>query len=167
MPKNCHKFLVLILKKSFLQLLTLRLRLLLALSVLEDWEIEALDVKTAFLYGNLDEELYMEQPEGFITKGQENKVYKLKKALYGLKQASLAWNKQADKSLKQLGFQRCLSDTGVYILTRNDSILVVILYVTCYVTYLCHNLSIGLKKHFQTVPILYVTRHVTHLCHNL
>ena len=68
-------------------------RLLLALSALEDWEIEALDVKTAFLYGNLDEELYMEQPEGFITKGQENKVYKLKKALYGLKQASLAWNK--------------------------------------------------------------------------
>ena len=41
-----------------------------------------LDVKTAFLYGNLDEELYMEQPEGFIVKGQEKKVYKLKKALY-------------------------------------------------------------------------------------
>jgi hypothetical protein len=48
-------------------------RLLLALSALEDWEIEALDVKTAFLYGNLDEELYMEQPEGFIVKGQEGK----------------------------------------------------------------------------------------------
>jgi hypothetical protein len=58
-------------------------RLLLALSALEDWEIEALDVKTAFLYGNLDEELYMEQPEGFVVKGQERKVYRLKKALYG------------------------------------------------------------------------------------
>ena len=58
------------------------MRLLLAISALEDWEIEALDVKTAFLYGNLDEELYMEQPEGFIVKGQENKVYRLKKALY-------------------------------------------------------------------------------------
>ena len=66
-------------------------RLLLAVSVLEGWEIEALDVKTAFLYRNLDEELYMEQPEGFIVKGQENKVYRLKKALYGLKQASIAW----------------------------------------------------------------------------
>jgi hypothetical protein len=65
-------------------------RLLLALSALEDWEIEALDVKTAFLYGNLDEELYMEQPEGFIVKGQERKVYRLKKALYGLKQAAIA-----------------------------------------------------------------------------
>ena len=53
-------------------------RLLLALSVLEDWEIEALDVKNAFLYGNLEEELYMEQPEGFVVKGQERKVYKLK-----------------------------------------------------------------------------------------
>jgi hypothetical protein len=77
-------------------------RLLLALSALEDWEIEALDVKTAFLYGNLDEELYMEQPEGFIVKGQERKVYRLKKALYGLKQAAIAWNKQANKSLMKL-----------------------------------------------------------------
>ena len=64
------------------------MRLLLASAALEDWDIEALDVKTAFLYGNLDEEIYMEQPEGFVTQGQEGKVYRLKKALYGLKQAS-------------------------------------------------------------------------------
>ena len=83
-------------------------RLLLALSALEDWEIEALDVKTAFLYGNLDEELYMEQPEGSVVKGQEKKVYKVKKALYGLKQAAIAWNKQANKSLMKLGFKRSL-----------------------------------------------------------
>ena len=105
------------------------MRLLLALSVLEDWEIEALDVKTAFLYGNLDEELYMEQPEGFIVKGQEKKVYRLLKALYGLKQAAIAWNKEANQSLKKLGFQRCLSDTGVYVMTQNNSTLVVVLYV--------------------------------------
>ena len=105
------------------------MRLLLALSVVEDWEIEVLDVKTAFLYGNLDEELYMEQPEGFVKQGQERKVYPLKKALYGLKQAAVAWNKQANKSLKSLGFERCLSDTGVYTLTKNNSIIVVVLYV--------------------------------------
>src|SRR5258707_6533908 len=87
----------------------------------------------------------MEQPEGFITKGQENKVYKLKKALYGLKQASLAWNKQANKSLKQLGFQRCLSDTGVYTLTKNNSILVVILYVDD-VLFLGNNKTLLLEK---------------------
>jgi hypothetical protein len=104
-------------------------RLLLALSALEDWEIEALDVKTAFLYGNLNEELYMEQPEGFVVKGQEKKVYRLKKALYGLKQAAIAWNKQANKSLTKIGFKRCLSDTGVYTLTENNHTLVVVLYV--------------------------------------
>jgi hypothetical protein len=97
--------------------------------MLEDWEIEALDVKTAFLYGNLDGELYMEQPEGFIIKGQETKVYRLKKALYGLKQAAIAWNKQASKSLERIGFKRCLSDTGVYALTKNNSTIVVVLYV--------------------------------------
>ena len=71
----------------------------------------------------------MEQPEGFIVKGQERKVYRLKKALYGLKQASIAWNKQANKSLTKLGFKRCLSDTGVYTLTQNNHTLVVVLYV--------------------------------------
>ena len=62
-------------------------RLMLALSSLEDWYIEALDVKTAFLYGKLDEEIYMHQPEGFKLKGQENKVLCLHCALYGLKQS--------------------------------------------------------------------------------
>jgi hypothetical protein len=78
-------------------------RLLLALSALEDWEIEALDVKTAFLYGNLDEELYMEWPEGFVVKGQERKVYRLKKALYGLKQAAIQWLKKLPQCLHILG----------------------------------------------------------------
>ena len=50
------------------------LRLLLSLAVLHDWELEALDVKTAFLFGELNEEIYMEQPEDFIVKGQERKV---------------------------------------------------------------------------------------------
>ncbi len=67
-------------------------RLLLALAALEDWELEALDIKTAFLYGELDQEIYMEQPEGFIK--DRSKVWKLLHALYGLKQASLEWWKQ-------------------------------------------------------------------------
>ena len=71
----------------------------------------------------------MEQPEGFKVKGQEGKVYRLRKALYGLKQASLAWNKQADKSLKDLGYTRCLSDTGIYVKIENNDINIVILYV--------------------------------------
>lgn len=50
------------------------IRMLLAIAALKDWEIKALDVKTAFLYGNLDEEIYMEQPEGFVEKRKENHV---------------------------------------------------------------------------------------------
>ena len=105
------------------------IRLLLATAALENWDIEALDVKTTFLYGDLDKEIYMQQPEGFIIKGQENKVYKLKKAIYGLKQASHAWNKQADKSLKSLGFKRCLSDSGIYIREQQENITVCVIYV--------------------------------------
>ncbi len=105
------------------------MRLLLATAALEDWEIEALDVKTAFLYGNLEEELYMDQPQGFVQKGQEGKVYRLKKALYGLKQASLAWNKEADMSLKSLGFARLVSDAGIYVIRLSGTIIIVILYV--------------------------------------
>ena len=60
---------------------------LLAHAALEDWEIEAMDVKTAYLYGELKEEIYMAQPEGFIKSGQEHKVCKLVKSIYGLKKA--------------------------------------------------------------------------------
>ncbi len=105
------------------------IRLLLAISVLEKWDIEALDVKTAFLYGDLEADIYMQQPEGYIVKGQENKVYRLKKAIYGLKQASYAWNKKANKSLEDLGFKRCLSDSGVYVRRINNTITVCIVYV--------------------------------------
>ncbi len=106
------------------------IHILLATSVLENWDIQALDVKTAFLYGDLDEDIYMAQPEGFIIKGQESKVYRLKKAIYGLKQVSYAWNKQADKSLKSLGFKRCLSDSGIYVRNHIDStITICVLYV--------------------------------------
>ncbi len=66
------------------------MHLLFALAALENWHMSALDVKTAFLYGQLDEEIYMGQPEGFKVKGQEFKVLCLCCAIYGLKQATLA-----------------------------------------------------------------------------
>jgi len=65
-------------------------RLLLAVAALEDLDIQSVDVKTACLYGDLDEEIYMEQPEGFKLPGKENSVWRLRKALYGLKQAGLS-----------------------------------------------------------------------------
>ena len=71
-------------------------QLLLAYACRNDWDIESLDVKTAFLYGQLDEEIYMEQPEGFKI-DSSNQVYHLLCALYGLKQVALAWNKELHK----------------------------------------------------------------------
>ena len=65
------------------------IHLMFALAALRDWEMEALDVKTAFLFRELDEELYMVQPEGFVVQEQESKVCWLCKAIYGLKQAVL------------------------------------------------------------------------------
>lgn len=56
----------------------------------------------------------MEQPEGFITKGQENKVCKLKKSLYGLKQAPLVWNKTLNEVLIKRGYERCINDPCLY-----------------------------------------------------
>ena len=77
--------------------------MMLTLAALRDWHISGLDIKTAFLYGDLNEELYMEQPEGFKFPGQQNKVMCLKKAIYGLKQAALAWWHVLDKSMSTLG----------------------------------------------------------------
>jgi hypothetical protein len=62
-------------------------KLLLALAANRGWEVHHLDVKTAFLNGELEEEVYVRQPEGYAVKGKEKQVYKLSKALYGLKQA--------------------------------------------------------------------------------
>ena len=63
---------------------------MLALAALHNWYMMGVDVRTAYLYRKLDEEIYMHQPKGFIARGQESKVIHLKRALYGLKQAGLA-----------------------------------------------------------------------------
>ena len=83
--------------------------MMIALAALKNWHITRLDVESAFLYGELNEELYMEQPEGFKIKGQEHKVMCLKHAIYGLKQAALAWWKALDESMATLGCTLLLS----------------------------------------------------------
>ena len=76
---------------------------MIALATLKNWHITRLDVKSTFLYGELDKKLYMEQPKGFKVKGREHKVMHLKHAIYGLKQAALAWWKVLDESMASLG----------------------------------------------------------------
>ena len=110
------------------------IRFLFAHAALEDWEIEAMDVKTAFLNGDLDEEIYMEQPEGWVVPGKEDYVCLLKKAIYGLKQASRQWNIKIHDTLTKQGFVRTYSDAGVYVYRRKDEDnpsldLIIVLYV--------------------------------------
>jgi hypothetical protein len=100
---------------------------LVAYAASKNWHISRLDVKTAFLYGELEEELYMEQPEGFKIKGQEYKVMCLKHAIYRLKQATLAWWKALDKSMADQGFTCLLSDSGIFV--NKDKSIVTIIYV--------------------------------------
>ena len=98
---------------------------LLAHAALEDWKIEALDIKTAFLYGELDKEIYMEQPEGFVKKGQEGHVCRLLKAIYSLKQALQIWNEKLHKTLLANGFRRTCSNAGVYVHNQWEMILII------------------------------------------
>lgn len=93
------------------------------------WEVHHLDVKTAFLHGELKEDVYVMQPEGFVVAGSENKVYKLKKALYGLRQAPRAWNEKLNKALEKLRFSKCVKEPSLYHKKEEDDLLLVAVYV--------------------------------------
>nr|GEX88883.1 zinc finger, CCHC-type [Tanacetum cinerariifolium] len=80
------------------------IRFLLALAAIHDLVIHQIDVITAFLNGDLDEEIYMKQPEGFVMPGRESKLCKLKKSLYGLKQAPKQWHQKFDDVVLSNGF---------------------------------------------------------------
>ena len=90
------------------------LRMLLALAANQDLELVQMDVKTAFLHGDLDEEIYMEQPEGYEVSGKEHLVCKLKKSLYGLKQSPRLWYQKFDAFMKTQGCTRSNEDPCLY-----------------------------------------------------
>jgi len=102
---------------------------ILAMAANRGWEVHHLDVKSAFLHGELQEEVYVQQPEGYAVKGKEHCVLRLSKALYGLKQAPRAWNMRLDRSLKKLGFTRCISEQAVYIRGTGKTNLILGVYV--------------------------------------
>ena len=105
-------------------------QLMLRLAALKDWYISRLDVKSAYLYGELNEEIYMEQPEGFKIPRQENKVLCLWCALYGLKQARLAWWQTLNESMRELGFKCLKSNARIFLFKRKGSWMVVaIIYI--------------------------------------
>eukprot|EP00253_Pinus_taeda_P012734 PITA_12734 len=102
--------------------------LVLSLATSFKWEVHQMDVKFAFLHGNSHEEIYMEQPPGFIQI-DSNLVRQLKKSLHGIKQAPRAWYAEMDSFLLDTGFSRCPSDNIVYTKKVGKSLIILVLYV--------------------------------------
>ena len=100
------------------------LRTLLALAAQDDLSVHQMDVTTAFLNGELEEEVYMAQPEEFAVPGKEHLVCQLKHSLYGLKQAPRCWNSVLDKVLKEIGFVQSASDPCIYIARDGEPFLI-------------------------------------------
>ncbi|MCO5588831.1 hypothetical protein L7F22_042791 [Adiantum nelumboides] len=106
------------------------LRMVLGLVAKEDMELVQMDVKTAFLHGDLHEDIYIEQPIGFAEPSKEHLVCKLKKTLYGLKQAPRECYRKFDTFMKSQGYMRSETDHCLYIKRMADgSLLILVLYV--------------------------------------
>jgi hypothetical protein len=111
---------------------TSSIRSILAMAAVEDWELDNMDVDTAFLQSPVTEKIYVKQPKGYEKVGPSGKelVCQLLKSLYGLKQASRNWNKAIDQWLRAYGLQPSTADPCVYVMRfENGDILIVVLYV--------------------------------------
>ncbi|KAJ4744919.1 Transposon Ty1-NL2 Gag-Pol polyprotein [Rhynchospora pubera] len=105
------------------------IRIMLAIAAFYDYEIWQMDVKTAFLNGNLEEDVYMTQPECFVDPKNANKVCKLQRSIYGLKQASRSWNKRFDEEVKKLNFVQSEKEPCVYKRISGSVVVFLVLYV--------------------------------------
>jgi Reverse transcriptase (RNA-dependent DNA polymerase) len=105
------------------------IRVILALAAIKDWKLWKMDVKNAFLHGELDREIYMDQPQGFESKTHPEFVCKLKKALYGLKQAPRAWYGKITKFLVRSGYIVATSDSSLFIKDIIGKLAIVLVYV--------------------------------------
>ena len=133
------------------------IRLVLSLAASLKWEVHQMDVKSAFLHGDLHEEIYMEQPIGFIQI-DSSLVCRLKKSLYGLKQAPRAWYAKMDSFLLESGFSRCYSDNIVYTKKVGNSLIILVLYVDDRILTgsgpnLINHVNSNLKKKFEMTDL--------------
>ena len=104
-------------------------RTLTAMSVKQGLKIHQMDVTTALLNGDLEEEVYLKQPEEFAVKGKEHLVCKLNKSLYGLKQSPRCWNYKLDEHLKTMGLVQTPSDPCIYVSDKDAHPFIVGVYV--------------------------------------
>ena len=106
------------------------IRLAISLVAQNSWSIFQLDVKSAFLHGELQEEVFVDQPPGYVKVKEEHKVYRLKKALYGLKQAPRAWYSRIDAYFTKEGFKKCPYEHTLFTkIGDGRKLLIVCLYV--------------------------------------
>ena len=130
------------------------IRLLIAIAAIFDLKIHQMDVKTTFLNGDLEEEIYMDQPEGFVESGQESKVCKLTKSLYGLKQAPKQWHEKFDSCMIGNGYKSNECDKCIYSKSWNNLHVIISLYVDDMLIF-CSNMHVinemknMLKSHFD------------------
>ena len=105
------------------------IRTILSLACNMKWKLYQMDVKTTFLNGLIEEEVYIEQLQGFETNDKKTHVCRLKKALYGLKQAPRAWYGRIDGFLVSLDFTKSKADSNPYCNIEDDGIMILLLYV--------------------------------------
>ena len=105
------------------------IRTILAYAVEKRMKIHQMDVITAFLNGDLNEDIYMEQPPGYVQEGKEKLVCKLKKSLYGLKQSPRCWNEKLTQHVKSLGFEESGADPCIFTRRKNQKVEIIAIYV--------------------------------------
>ena len=100
------------------------LRTLIALAAQQGLKVHQMDVTAAFLNGELDDDVFMKQPEGFVVQGKEKLVCKLKHSIYGLKQSPRCWNTTLDQQLQDMGFIQSTSDPCIYTASEGESFII-------------------------------------------
>ena len=105
------------------------IRLFISLAATHNWDLHQLDIKNAFLHGDLQEEVYMEQPPGFVAQGEIGKVCRLRKSLYGLKQSPRAWFGKFSQAIEKFDLQKSKSNHFVFYRNTNSGIILLVVYV--------------------------------------
>jgi hypothetical protein len=105
------------------------IRAIIAMATTKGWSLHQMDVKNAFLHGDLQEEVYMEQPPGYVDQTRLNLICRLKKALYGLKQALRAWSDKIGQYLVTSGFQTSNANFSLYVKKTDHGIVAIVIYV--------------------------------------
>lgn len=126
-------------------------KIMMAVAAKQGYQVKHFDVKTAFLYGKLEEEIFMKQPPGFE---QGSKVCKLKKSLYGLKQAARQWNIEINRVLTSIGAVQSMTDKCLYTIKREDQTAYIMIHVDDLLIAASHSklvkfIAEGLKKEFD------------------